>query len=168
MPPLTGNLAVDPVIIGNLRGLTDVDIQIQTDLNRASGYLSAPQLSDLQRQLEWRLLQASLRVYPAASAALVVSIAVELRTIAPLGGPAALFAVSTTLREPGLVPRAGDLPTAPGTGRYVDVWRHKGSTGIIIHGPWTKARRSSWAKHSNRSTISSPAGDETSARFPCR
>lgn len=132
MPPLAGNLAIDPAIAGNLRGLSDVDFQIQADLNRASSYLSTAQLTDLQRQAEWRLSQAALRVHPAAMAALVIGITAELRTIAQFGGPSVLFSVSATLREPALLPRAGDLSGAAGSGRYVDVWRHKGSTGIII------------------------------------
>lgn len=132
MPLLAGNLAIDPAIAGNLRGLTEVDLQIQSDLNRASGYLSAPQLTDLQRQAEWRLSQASLRINPAAMAALVIGVTVELRSIAQLSGASILFSVSLTLREPALLPRAGDLPVPAGSGRYVDVWRHKGGAGIII------------------------------------
>lgn len=132
MPALAGNIAIDPAILGNLRGLTDVDLQIQTDLVRAPNYLSPAQLADLQRQAEWRLSQGLLRVYPAASAALVISIAVELRTVMQLGGSAVFFAVAATLREPCLLPRTGDSSQHPASGRYVDVWRHKESTGIIV------------------------------------
>jgi hypothetical protein len=128
MSALVGNIAIDPAILGNLRGLTDVDLQIQTDLARAPSYLGPMQLAELQRQAEWRLAQASIRVHAGAAATLVISIAVELRMVPQLGGMSALFAVGTTLREACLLPRVGSSD-----GRYADMWRHKESTGIIAH-----------------------------------
>jgi hypothetical protein len=132
MSLLTGNIAVNPAIKGNLRGLKAVSVEVQTELLQLPTLYGKLDPAKLQEQFEARIKQAGLRVNDDEAATLVVSLAADVRHIPYLGGAAALYAVDTTLRELLPLPRAGDDPDNSNEGRLVDTWRQKESTGILL------------------------------------
>ena len=132
MSLLTGNIAVNPAIKGNLRGLKAVSVEVQAELLQLPSLYGKLDPAKLQEQFEARVKQAGLQVSDDEAATLVVSLAADVRQIPYLGGVAALYAVDTTLRELLPLPRAGDDPDNSNEGRLVDTWRQKESTGILL------------------------------------
>jgi len=132
MSLLTGNIAVNPAIKGNLRGLTGVSVEVQAELLQLPSLYGTLDPAKLQEQFEARIKQAGLQVSNDESATFVVSLAADVRHIPSLGGVAAIYAVDTTLRELLPLPRAGDDPDNSTEGRLVDTWRQKESTGILL------------------------------------
>ncbi len=132
MSLIPGNIAVNPTIKGNLRGLARVAVEVQAELLQLPVLYGKLDPAQLQQQVESRIKQAGLQVSDDEAATLVISLAADVRRIAALGGVAALYAVDTTLRELLPLPRAGDDPENSSEGRLVDVWRQKESTGILL------------------------------------
>ncbi|WP_428308068.1 hypothetical protein [Lacipirellula sp.] len=128
----SNNLAINPVIKGNLRGLAGLAVEVQAELLQLPALYGQLDPGKLQKQFESRLTQAGLSVSRDEPATLVVSLAADVRQIAYLGGVAALYAVDTTLREVVPLPRVGNDPNNSSGGAIVDTWRQKELTGILL------------------------------------
>jgi hypothetical protein len=132
MTLFTNNLAINPVIKGNLRGLAGLAVDVQAELLQLPSLYGQLDPGKLQKQFESRLKQAGLIVSRDEPATLVVSLAADVRQVPYLGGVAALYAIDATLREVVPLTRMGDDSSNPGAGAIVDTWRQKESTGILL------------------------------------
>jgi hypothetical protein len=135
LPP--GNIAVNPIIPGNLRGLSEVALEIQTELSQLPSLYGRLNSRSLREETEGRLKQAGLKIRNDAPATFILSVATQLT----LRSSSALYAIDSVLREAVFLPRTGDDPQDSSEFRWVDSWRHKESSGIFL--PQTSVRNAS-------------------------
>jgi hypothetical protein len=137
MSQCLGNIAINPSIPGNLRGLSEIGLEIQTELSQLPSLYSRLNSRSLREETESRLTQGGLKIRNDAPAKFILSIATQLT----LRGATALYAIDSSLREAVYLPRTGDDPGNSSDFRWVDTWRHKESSGIFL--PQTSVRNAS-------------------------
>jgi hypothetical protein len=137
MSSSNGNIAINPAIRGNLRGLAEVALEIQTELSQLPSLYCRLDSRSLREETESRFTQAGLKIRNDAPAKFIVAIATQLT----LHSSSALYAIDTVLREAVLLPRTGVDPQDSSDFRWVDSWRHKESSGIFL--PQTSVRNAS-------------------------
>ena len=134
------NIARIPAIEGNLKGISEVRLELQLDSPRMTlQHWFKP--AELRRRLELQLMQATIVVNPFARQALVVGVDVEPRSVKGRRGEgrAVGYHVTASLRELALLSRTAlGLPIAQ-VERIVDSWSHKGIRGLVA--PKTPAEK---------------------------
>ena len=126
------NIAVDPIIPGNLQGLRAVRISYQIELSNVPMIMAKFPLQRLSSDVSSAFEASGLKISDRSNAVVNVGVAAQPTLIAQLGGVAAIYAVDVAVREPVSIPRVANDLTGEKTIRTVDTWRGKAITGILL------------------------------------